>query len=384
MLKFASIMRKDLKIMAKDPSALVVLFLLPIMFISVMSFALSSMYANEEAVQVVVYDQDQTDVSRALIQRLGEVDGLELVQTTEDGNAFTEEEARRQVEDGSSPAMVAIPQQFAAHLMGGNSTTIRFLTDPAQATSASLVKQMVNGVIEGVSLQFSQLSQEAKQLLERSLIAIESTTVHDDQPVEKPDAFQQNVPGYTVMFAFFSVMFAGRSFLSERTNGTFERMLAAPLGRWSLFFGKMLPYFFIGLLQVVIMFAIGHLVFGMGLGNSLLGLCVLSVCLVWASSSMGMMVATLFRTESQINGFSVMIVLTLASLGGTMVPLFVMPDVMQQVALITPHAWALTGYQDILVRGMGMADIWSNAVVLLGFGFVFLSVSVWKLRTERK
>jgi ABC-2 type transport system permease protein len=181
------------------------------------------------------------------------------------------------------------------------------------------------------------------------------------------------------MYAFFIIMYAGRSFLNERNDGTFRRILAAPVDRWQLFMGKMIPNYLIGIVQVVVLFAFGHFVFDMSLGSSFTGLIVVTLTLVWASSCLGMLIAAVFKTDSQISGWSVLLALTLAALGGTMVPLFIMPDIMQNIALITPHAWALTGYQDILVRGLGFEHVLVNSIVLLGFGICFLLISLWKM-----
>ncbi|MNP04131.1 Inner membrane transport permease YhhJ [compost metagenome] len=184
------------------------------------------------------------------------------------------------------------------------------------------------------------------------------------------------------MFAFFTVMFAGRSFIYERNEGTFRRILTAPIDKLNLFLGKMLPNYMIGIFQTLVMFGFGHFVFGMSLGDSPFGLIFISMSMIWASTTLGMLIASLVRTESQVTGFSMLVVLTLAALGGTMVPLFIMPDIMQKIALITPHAWALSGYQDLLVRGMGIGDVLTNILALLGFGAVFISISIWRMRFD--
>jgi ABC-2 type transport system permease protein len=228
----------------------------------------------------------------------------------------------------------------------------------------------------------SSLTSQAQSSMKEPMIGFVTTTAKGEEEPPTPDAFQQNVPGFTVMYAFFIVMYAGRSFLNEKSSGTFTRILNAPVNRWTLFFGKMLPNFIVGIAQVAVLFAFGYFVFDMSLGTSPFGLAAISIALVWASSCLGMLVAALFKTEAQVNGWSVLIVLTLASLGGTMVPLFIMPEFMKQLALITPHAWALNGFQDILVRGGGLQDVLSNIAVLFAFGLAFLLISVWKLKFD--
>ena len=122
--------------------------------------------------------------------------------------------------------------------------------------------------------------------------------------------------------------------------------------------------------------------FGLDLGDSLAGLVVITLALSAAATALGILVATLGRTFQQVTGISVIVTLTLAMLGGCMVPLFIMPDLMQTIAKVTPQAWALAGYQDILVRGQGVMDILTNTAALLGFAAVFFAIGVWRFKFE--
>ncbi|MDE5414561.1 ABC transporter permease [Alkalihalobacterium chitinilyticum] len=448
-MSFWVITRKDLKILLQDRGAVVVLFLLPIMFISIMSFALMPMYnLGGKDVEVLVVNDDSSEASFRFEETLNKVDGLTVVSKFE-GQKLTEEQAQSLVLDGKYPLSIIIPSQFSQALSQQEPIAITTYQDAAQRSSTSVLEKAIEGVTQSFSMQYTinrmvdnqvevvneklndelakmeeKYEQQYEQLLNSvsvglfSLETIESSTIagdierdslildamKDELKIEaqealnnpnvtvhsltgaqrrssQPDPFQQNVPGYTVMFAFFIVTFAGRSFLNEKRSGTLQRILLAPVSGWNLLIGKWVPFYLIGLTQVAILFSFGHFVFGMSLGSSLFALLLISLALVWVSSSLGMLIASLVQTESQITGWSVMVILTMAALGGTMVPLFVMPDLMQQIAFITPHAWALTAYQDILVRELSWTDILNNLFILGGFGAVFMLISIWRMRT---
>lgn len=440
-MNFLKIAKKDIKLMLKDPGALVVLFLLPMMLITIMSFALKPVYGDQsDAVKVLVVDLDKSNDSKNYIQAINEVEGID-VDGMEKENLL--EEA---VQDGENPMGIVIPKGFQDSLEKGAKIDVKVISDMAQLETVSVLQKAIEGVAQSLSVNYeissmvdeqvasinktmetqvkditkayeeriaslsaqlpqgarqanqeavpadgdgidtdelkSSLTSQAQSSMQEPMIGFVTTTAKGEEDPPTPDAFQQNVPGFTVMYAFFIVMYAGRSFLNEKSSGTFTRILNAPVNRWTLFFGKMLPNFIIGIAQVAVLFAFGYFVFDMSLGSSPFGLAAISIALVWASSCLGMLVAALFKTEAQVNGWSVLIVLTLAALGGTMVPLFIMPDFMKQMALITPHAWALNGFQDILVRGGGLQDVLSNIAVLFTFGLVFLLISVWKLKFD--
>jgi ABC-2 type transport system permease protein len=199
---------------------------------------------------------------------------------------------------------------------------------------------------------------------------------------EYPTSAEQNVPGYTIFGLFFIVQVLATSMLSEKQDGTFCRLMVAPLPRTAMLLGKLLPFYIVNLIQVASMFAIGHFVFNMSLGHAPLAMVMITLATAAAATGLGLLVATLGKTPEQIGGFSTMLALTLAALGGMMVPVFSMPEFMQKISKISPHNWALSGYQDVIVRGLGLADVWLEAGVLGGFALVFFLFAVWRFRFQ--
>jgi ABC-2 type transport system permease protein len=197
----------------------------------------------------------------------------------------------------------------------------------------------------------------------------------------RPTATEQNVPAYTIFGVFFIVLTLASSFLQEKKDGTFQRILAAPLSKTALLIGKLLPYYLVNLIQIAMMFCIGVVVFGMKLGY-LPALVVVSLALAAAANGLGLLVAALGKTEPQVNGLSVLLAITLSALGGMMVPTFIMPNLMKTLSLFTPHAWALAGYHDIIIRGLGMKDVVTEMFVLLGFASFFFVIALWRFRFD--
>jgi ABC-2 type transport system permease protein len=101
-----------------------------------------------------------------------------------------------------------------------------------------------------------------------------------------------------------------------------------------------------------------------------------------AANGLGLLVAALGKTEAQVNGLSVLLAITLSALGGMMVPTFIMPGLMKSLSLFTPHAWALAGYHDIIVRGLSVKQILPEVGVLLGFASLFFTIALWRFRFD--
>jgi ABC-2 type transport system permease protein len=102
----------------------------------------------------------------------------------------------------------------------------------------------------------------------------------------------------------------------------------------------------------------------------------------FAITSLGMLISAFVRTYAQVDALSTLLILPLAGLGGAMWPIEIVPDFMQRIALWLPTGWAMRGFQDILVRGLGFQDVLLEAGVLMLFGIVFMTIGVWRFRYE--
>jgi ABC-2 type transport system permease protein len=146
--------------------------------------------------------------------------------------------------------------------------------------------------------------------------------------------------------------------------------------------GKWIPYYLINIVQIVIMLGVSSLLFNMSLGHSAAGLVIVSLAASATATGLGVLVATLARTEAQISGLTVLLLLTLSVLGGCFIPRFIMPEWLQTLGQITPHAWALDAYQDLLVRGYDFWDVLPKVGVLGVFAVIFFGIGVWRFRFE--
>lgn len=214
------------------------------------------------------------------------------------------------------------------------------------------------------------------------IVTLERTTPAGMQVEKYPDTFQQNVPGYTIYGIFWIVSLLAGSVLQEKREGTFRRLLVAPMNRAVMLAGKLVPYYIINLIQLVIMLGASSLLFGMSLGHSWAGLVVVSVAAAATATGLGVLVSALARTEAQVGGLTVLLLLTMSALGGCFVPRFIMPGWLKTIGLITPHAWALDAYQDLLVRGYGLLEVLPKVGGLAVFAIIFFAIGVWRFCFE--
>jgi ABC-type Na+ efflux pump permease subunit len=196
--------------------------------------------------------------------------------------------------------------------------------------------------------------------------------------------YQLLVPSYLVMFAFFLVLTVGWLFVAERRQGTMTRLTAAPVARWQILAGKLLPCLVLSLFQGFFILAAGRLVFDMSWGADPWWLVPLVAATSLAAMGLAMLIAAIAKTETQVAIYGTLLVLVLAGLSGCLMgDRELMPDQMQTLSLVTPHAWALNAYRELLTAAHPNLHIVRMACgVLAAFGVGFLTLAWGLLRLE--
>lgn len=204
------------------------------------------------------------------------------------------------------------------------------------------------------------------------------------EAIDDLDSFQVSVPGNSVLFCFFLALAVAMSFYEERKKGTWRRLLAAPGRRSMMLIAKLLPYALVGLLQMALLFALGHFVFGMRVGGSVIALAGITVAVVFAACSLGLLIASFGGTEKQIGGYATIAILGMGLVGGCMFPRMFMPESVKAVGNFVPHGHALDAYYDVLVRdGTTLADVAQPILIILGFGVLFATIASFTFRFEK-
>jgi ABC-2 type transport system permease protein len=418
-----SIAWKDLLILFKDRNALVGAFLLPIVFI-VVFLGVSGLSGGrggegDEGAQearrvalVVVNNDPAGDAARALIESLGSDANVAVTE-------LAEADARAKLEAREIERMLVIPAGFSTDVAAGRRATLRVVNNSLDYGSNQAVLMAVAGVASTMSLgqqivaslerlgemqranpsfdpstsaalavPIAQRQFEASR--DRPLITVvqaQPASLGQEEAIEI-SGVQLGVPGFAVLFIFLTAQITARSIYDEKKTGTFRRLLAAPLGKWPMLTGKLIPNFVVVLLQVVFLFAAGMFLLplmgleALRLGNDVPALVLLVLAIALCCTTLGILIAAVARTEAQIGGIAALVLWVLAFLGGSFIPLFLLNDSMATLGQVTPHYWAVTGFYDLLTRGQGLAAILDSIVVLLGFSAAFFVIGAWRFEFE--
>ena len=193
--------------------------------------------------------------------------------------------------------------------------------------------------------------------------------------------YQTIVPGFMVMFAFFLLNIMASSFINERKLGTLRRLQTSRISPIQLLWGKTLPFLVVSITQCTLLFVSGKFMFGMSWGRHPLMLLPVILATSLSATGLGLLLATIVRTESQVTSYSTALVIILAGISGCYMPRDWLPELMRTVSLGTPHAWALIAYQELLTRSRpDIAHVLKCCGVLTAMGTVCFAIGCLRFR----
>ena len=310
-----------------------------------------------------------------------------LVQTPAEGIEFRSVDAAAadaELESGELSGYIRFPPDFSEGISAGGGTSLEVVaeSDPQQ-------RAVLESFAESIARQF-QLQMALTATLssfDAPLTAFAAPTGAavgfsevDVGRIEPPNPADFTVPGYLVMFVFMAAAFAAAELARERASGTLARMVAAGATPAQVLFGKCLSSVALGLTQVAALGLFGVLVFGIDLGLAPLATVLVALLMVLVSSAFAILLASLVRTERAATPAAILAALVAAPLGGCWWPLFITPDWMQSLALITPHGWANTAFNRLMLFGGQFESVAGELAALIGFAVAFSAVAAWRFR----
>ena len=195
---------------------------------------------------------------------------------------------------------------------------------------------------------------------------------------------EQAVPGFTVMFAFFWLVFIGRTFFAEHGWGTWERMQAMA-STPELMLGKLLPGFVVITLQMIVLFAVGDLALGLNSKGPLVSLVIVAPALALCVLSLTFAIVSFCQTLSATDAVSNLLMLVFAALGGALALTAALPQWAQTIAPAIPSHWAMEASTNVILKGKGFGSVIGPTALLLAFSLVFAVLGLVRFRpTDRK
>jgi ABC-2 type transport system permease protein len=436
---FRALVGKDLRGFLSDPRAVLLSFVTPIILAAFFAIALGGGAGGDGGVgkiDIRVVDEDGGKLSGRIV---------EAIRSDANLNATTAplDAARGDVRRGRAVVAVVIPQGFgdaAAYALfspQAEKPKLRFLFDPTHSAEVGMVrgiltqhimqnvsreafsgtgespalKQAEAAVEESADLppalrdslraMFRNVAEVRKQMAGSDEAGAESAGagfgglgVPYETSEEAVTAGNQQARvamrahafgGMAVQFILFAAIESGVGLLTERKEGLWKRLRAAPLSRHVLLGARAVSGAIIGLMITVVVFLAGALLFGIriqGGSAGLLGFLLVATAYALTASAIGLLIAAVGRTPQAARGVSVLVVLLMVMLGGAWMPRFLFPGWLQPITALMPTRWAVDGFDAATVRAETLAELLGPAAILFAFAAAIGLVATLRFRWE--
>ncbi len=407
------IAKKDLLQVLKDRISLILLLAVPLVLITVIGLASNNLFGSgstQITISVAVSNQDGGTVGTAIVNAL-KIDTNQL-EITVNQYQDTQQVIDQIANNSNVNAGVVIPagttDKVIAAAQSGTApkNLIQFYALPSNNDPrATIVQNIVTSVISSQLAGYSAVGQVytvcnqpgnhcAQGTIDAQKIASsvgQASAVDGRSAVQaltageavKINNFDQIVPGYAVFFALFGINAAAATILQEKEDGTFRRLLIAPIQKYALLGGKLLAQFILTLMQLFVLFSIGYFAFDLDIG-SWPAVIALLVCTSFAATGLGILLVSVVKTRRQLNPIVTLVVLITSAIGGAWWPLFLEPQWMQSIAKLGITAWAMEGLNGVMILGKDFTQVLPNMLGLLAYGIICFVIAMRFFRFEQK
>ena len=185
------------------------------------------------------------------------------------------------------------------------------------------------------------------------------------------------------MFALFGIQSAAATILQEKEDGTFRRLLVAPIQKYALLGGKLLAQFLLTILQLTVLFVLGYLIFHLTIG-SWPAVIVLIIGTSFATTGLGILLVSIVKSRRQLSPIVTLVTLITSAIGGAWWPLFIEPQWMQNIAKVGITAWAMEGLNGVMLAGKALTEVMPDVLGLLAYGLICFIIAMRFFRFQEK
>ncbi len=387
---------KDLMQIVRDKRMTMFLVIMPIVFTAFMGFAFNQGGSSSDDRLLLGYiDADNTSPLSMPLRDLlsnSSVVRLESIAPAEADAAI------QRVRDEKLAALITVPTGFG---VSGNSGTpaarLNVVVDRNSSAGQAAYNAIQTAVVRvftmaeiadlgvktiGAQADRAALVQSAAQAWQTPPITIDVQSAASTKSGGTSNPYAQTSPGMIVQFAVFGLITSASVLVLERKQGTLQRMLTTSMRRGEIIAAHVLAMFMLVFIQTALLIVVGQFAFNVNYLREPLGTLIVVVALSLWVAALGLFISTVAKGEEQVLLYSLIAMFLFTALAGAWFPLEGTGPAFSMVGHLTPGAWAMDGFQNIVVRGLGLNSALLPAAVLAGFAVVFFGLAVWRFKFE--
>ncbi len=371
--RIKAVAKKEFKHVIRDPRSLIMGLALPMLLLFMFGYALT---LDVDRVPIIVWDQSNTPASRDFISRFTGSRYFAL-----SGRTDNYREIERAIDERSALIAIIVPTDFARQLKAGRPARAQAIIDGSDANTATIAlgyaEFIVAGYTEDISLQ---------EIRRTGGVAPISPLTVEPRVWFNADMLSRNaiVPGLiAVIMTIIAALLTSLTVAREWETGTMEQLISTPLRGSEMIIGKLIPYFCIGIIDLVLSLLAGRYIFQVPFRGDRPLLLGMSILFLLVALAIGMLISIVGRSQFVSSQFALVATLLPAFLlSGFIFPIENMPPVIQWVTHIIPARYFVTILRGIYLKGVGLEVLWGEALFLIGFGTVVMTVAIVKFRKK--
>lgn len=385
---------KDLTQILRDKKSLLFLVAMPIVFTLFMGFAYRGNSSDENAdtrIPLAVVDPEpESRLNKMLLPRLDSSDTIKTIH-------LSEVDAIESLRKGEVAGVLVIPLGFSEQAEAGKEAQLKLIAQASSTEGQSLYQLLRVPISQLMSaVEIAQISAEENPnefaptiklawskwevQSQRSMVRVEQAAAQETSDWTGGNPYNQASPGILVQFAIFGLVTSAQILVQERKSRTLQRLMTTAMRPWEIVAGHLLAMFTLTFLQTAMLVIFGQLVLGVNYLYEPLGTLLVSVALGLWVASMGLLIGVLAKEEQQVILFSMISMFLFSALGGTWFPLESAGGAFAAIGKLLPSAWAMTGFQNILIRGLSLSSTLMPAGILFLYAVGFFVLAVWRFK----
>jgi ABC-2 type transport system permease protein len=368
MRRLRALMKKEFIHMRRDPRTLTFIFIMPILQLFLLGYAVNTDVKN---VPAVTYDQDNTQASRALLDAYRAAGYFQF-----DYLAYSQQEVNDLIDSGRARAGIIIPPGYGNNINGGRPAQVAVLIDGSDPgiASAALSNALLISQAYSTQMQLKQLSGAGAR---QAMVDVRPRVLYNPNLLSSFNL----IPGLIGTILQMSTLnMTAMAIVRERERGTIEQLVVTPIRNFELMIAKITPYILVSMVNVIMVMLVGTLWFGVPVRGSIILLLALTGLYIIPNLGIGLLISTFAHTQQEAQFASMPIMLPSMMLSGFLFPLASLPVVLQWVARFIPLTYFLEITRGIIVKGIGLNLLITQTLALTGFAVALVILAARRFK----
>ena len=323
-----------------------------------------------DRVRTIVFDNDKSITSRNFVQRFTATGYFDIYKYTDSYNDITES-----ISDGEVIFALVIPSNFEKNINRRETVKVQAIFDGSDGNTASISAGYVQGIVANYSKDIIVKALHSSGVRTNTFASVDAKIRVWYNPTLESKNFM--VPGIVgLILTLITLMLTSLAVVKEREVGTMEQLIVTPLQPYQMIIGKLVPFMILGFTAVIFVLIGMRYIFDIPVHGSIPFLFFSAFLYILSTLGLGIFVSTISKTQQQAMMISIFaVMMPMIYLSGFAFPIENMPGIIQYISYLIPLKYFITIIRGVILKGTGFAELWPNALMLLGMGVTILLLS---------